>query len=428
VAVQQIATDAFGNALGSSIAGAMTTNDTYAQAARAMGRTPAQQQDYEDGLRDGAGDSIRNMPNMAEVSSATRPPGESSVDEWKRQQVDALIRAGRYGEAIELQTNDLRMTSEGLRSFNNDSLGVAGGDQLAFKPPELPEAVKQLLSGDAEEKAAEQVAKAAAQGGSRLAPFLRSALPVLGELTRGVGLFFHMEDAPTTDWTAAGATFSHNPDDGTLRIADAETGKGLTVPGIQKPSQYSDAQYLSYVTYKANGGELSINDFVGAGAPDGVGPLRGGKAGGFDVTDAVTVSGRRPIDLGKSYEAAVRSLYGNEVSYAERQYQAIVDGKLVDGVADHVIDVNGKRIAIEAKFVDDWNTSPRNPDGAKGSYPWSIKMQQDMVDQAFKYSAFFESGVIYHTNSQELATLYQNLFNKLGVQNFKFVITPATRK
>jgi filamentous hemagglutinin len=55
-------------------------------------------------------------------------------------------------------------------------------------------------------------------------------------------------------------------------------------------------------------------------------------------------------------------------------------------------------------------------------------MQQDMVDQAFKYSAFFESGVIYHTNSLELATLYQNLFTKLGIENFKFVITPAIRK
>jgi filamentous hemagglutinin len=93
-----------------------------------------------------------------------------------------------------------------------------------------------------------------------------------------------------------------------------------------------------------------------------------------------------------------------------------------------VIDLHGQRTAVEAKFVEDWNKSLRNPDGSSGSYPWSVRAQQDMVNQASKYSAFFDGGVIYHTNSPELATHYTNLFEKLGVQNFRFVITPANRK
>lgn len=50
-----------------------------------------------------------------------------------------------------------------------------------------------------------------------------------------------------------------------------------------------------------------------------------------------------------------------------------------------------------------------------------------MVDQAKKYSSGFEGGVIYHTNSPELAGHYSKVFADAGVTNFKFVITPATK-
>lgn len=46
-----------------------------------------------------------------------------------------------------------------------------------------------------------------------------------------------------------------------------------------------------------------------------------------------------------------------------------------------------------------------------------------MVEQAKKYSSGFEGGVIYHTNSQELASQYSKAFTEAGVANFKFVIT-----
>ena len=47
-----------------------------------------------------------------------------------------------------------------------------------------------------------------------------------------------------------------------------------------------------------------------------------------------------------------------------------------------------------------------------------------MVEQAKKYSLGFDGGVVYHTNSPELARHYSRLFTDAGVEKFKFVITP----
>ena len=62
-----------------------------------------------------------------------------------------------------------------------------------------------------------------------------------------------------------------------------------------------------------------------------------------------------------------------------------------------------------------------------GAKPWAVNEQQTMVNQASKYSSGFDGGVIYHTNSAELATHYTQVFNNAGVTNFRFVITPATK-
>ena len=48
-----------------------------------------------------------------------------------------------------------------------------------------------------------------------------------------------------------------------------------------------------------------------------------------------------------------------------------------------------------------------------------------MVDQAKKYSSGFDGGVVYHTNSPELASYYSKLFTDAGITKFKFVITPV---
>ncbi|WP_434560939.1 hypothetical protein [Pseudomonas sp. Z4-20] len=138
----------------------------------------------------------------------------------------------------------------------------------------------------------------------------------------------------------------------------------------------------------------------------------------------MVVSGTRAIDKAQSYESGLRDLYGS-VPYAERQYTTVINGQRVNGVADNVTIVNGQRTAVEAKFVEDWGSSLRNPASPVGSKPWSAAEQTKMVDQAKKYSSGFEGGVIYHTNSPELASYYSKVFTDAGVKNFKFVMTPV---
>ncbi|WP_145556743.1 hypothetical protein [Yersinia canariae] len=70
----------------------------------------------------------------------------------------------------------------------------------------------------------------------------------------------------------------------------------------------------------------------------------------------------------------MRTQYGNS-SYTDRQYNATVDGKRVSGVADEVTFIGGKPTAIEAKFVDNWSASIRNPNSPTGSKPWAVAEQ-----------------------------------------------------
>lgn len=138
------------------------------------------------------------------------------------------------------------------------------------------------------------------------------------------------------------------------------------------------------------------------------------------------MSGTRAIDLGQSYEVGVRGLYG-DVSFEQRQYSAIINGQRVNGIADSVTVIDGLDTAVEAKYVDNWENSLRNPNSPNGSKPWAVSEQQTMINQATKYSASFDGGVIYHTNSPQLAAYYTQVFNQAGITNFRFVITPAAK-
>lgn len=150
----------------------------------------------------------------------------------------------------------------------------------------------------------------------------------------------------------------------------------------------------------------------------------GSTTGGFPTTDAISVTGNRSIDKAQSYESGIQKMY-NDSPLADRQYTAIVDGARVNGVADDVTVLDGKLTAVEAKYVDDWSTSIRNPQSPYGDAPWVIAEQQQMISQAQKYGAGFDGGVVYHTNSSQLASYYSQVFSKAGVTNFKFVITPT---
>jgi hypothetical protein len=145
----------------------------------------------------------------------------------------------------------------------------------------------------------------------------------------------------------------------------------------------------------------------------------------FPTTEPVTVSGTRAIDKGHSYEVAVRDdLYGG-APFSKRKYEAVVDGETVTGVADNVAMIDGKSVAVEAKYVDNWEMSPRNPDSPVNDLPFAKNEQQAMLDQARKYDNSPFDQVIYHTNSPQLAEHYTRVFEEAGIENFKFVITPT---
>jgi hypothetical protein len=146
----------------------------------------------------------------------------------------------------------------------------------------------------------------------------------------------------------------------------------------------------------------------------------------FATTEGVAVRGSRAIDRAASYETGVQKLYG-DVPLSQRKFQATVDGREVSGVADSTTVMNDQHTAIDAKYVDLWSASLRNPESEIGAEPWAIAEQQNMMQQAKAYSSSFRGGVVYHTNSVELANYYTNLFEKAGIQNFRFKITPASK-
>ncbi len=86
--------------------------------------------------------------------------------------------------------------------------------------------------------------------------------------------------------------------------------------------------------------------------------------------------------------------------------------------------VAGRETAVEAKYVEDWGKSMRNPANTEF---WDLREQAKMLDQARGYSAHFEGGAVYHTNSVELATHWSKVFAENGLHNIRFIITPAVK-
>jgi hypothetical protein len=142
----------------------------------------------------------------------------------------------------------------------------------------------------------------------------------------------------------------------------------------------------------------------------------------FDYTSPVEVAGARAKDRGDSYEVQIRRLYGGEER--PRRFKITLNGRVVTGQADHVAMPEDTPTAIEAKYTDSWMSTLRNPLSVIGIMPWSEKEQQRMIEQARRYSLAYDGGVIYHTNSFELARFYTKAFKDAGITRIKFVITP----
>jgi hypothetical protein len=141
--------------------------------------------------------------------------------------------------------------------------------------------------------------------------------------------------------------------------------------------------------------------------------------------DAITSGGGTRFVISattwQQYEAGIRRLYG-EATFGQRQFSVLVDGVLVNGVADNVVEIAGKRIAVEAKFTENWANSLRNPASPIGNAPFAVEEQARMLSQARAYSAAFDE-VIYHSNSPELIAYYTTVFQNAGITNFRFILT-----
>jgi hypothetical protein len=100
----------------------------------------------------------------------------------------------------------------------------------------------------------------------------------------------------------------------------------------------------------------------------------------FATTEGIAVNGRRAIDRAADYEMGVRNIYG-DLPMSQRRFSVVVDDTELSGVADSTTAMNGKLTAVEAKYVDDWLTSLRNPASEIGREPWAADEQRKIYSR-----------------------------------------------
>jgi hypothetical protein len=147
--------------------------------------------------------------------------------------------------------------------------------------------------------------------------------------------------------------------------------------------------------------------------------------GSWPRTESVVVTGGRAIDGGRSYQNSVVAIYP-AVSKEALKFEALIDGEWLNGEADTVAEIFGQETGVEVKYVRGWSNSIYNPESSISSYRFAIAEQKETLLQARMYSKGFAGGAIYHTNSLEFASYYYRMFTKLGIDNIRFIITPAT--
>lgn len=168
----------------------------------------------------------------------------------------------------------------------------------------------------------------------------------------------------------------------------------------------------------------AVSDALGGFAAEMV---LGGPAGIISDSKmyAKASSRMRPIDLGAAYEMKVRDTYGAGFKKQEFVVGLNPDGSIKVGQADAAGMLDGKRVAVEAKFTDDWDDSLRNPSSPGGDRKWAVAEQQKMLQQAMNYQKGPFDRVIYHTNNQQFMQHYNDMFLRNGISNIEWVLTPG---
>jgi len=154
---------------------------------------------------------------------------------------------------------------------------------------------------------------------------------------------------------------------------------------------------------------------------------------GFAVTDSVVAR------TWQSYERGVIALYGPSVGRSEQAFWFLGENRFLGPFlpnswvgpryAERLVQLEGNTAAIEAKFIrGGWDYSLYNPESWRSIEEGGVTVLRSM-NQALNYNAaHFPGGIIYHTNSVEFATHYTSVFERLGITNYQFVITPARRR
>ncbi|MDG1437243.1 MAG: hypothetical protein P8P83_05660 [Rickettsiaceae bacterium] len=136
----------------------------------------------------------------------------------------------------------------------------------------------------------------------------------------------------------------------------------------------------------------------------------------------------KPSKQGRIYETKVQELYKHERK-ADTNYGVELHGNKLKGRADWAFKSAGDvDIAIEAKYIKDWNKSVYNPARVKDK-PYLQANHEKVLLQARKYQNTLDfQEVVYHTNSYEFANHYSTIFTQEGITKIKFVISPVEIK
>ncbi len=406
---QQVAMDAFGNALGESIVASSQSGVDWSKAPDQSDAETARLNRFQAAARAADGEE-----GIAFNNGVPPRPGMKFTDGgW--QYLDGNAPGG-YGDGAVLAANHAVTKQVGPGQFKHVmSDGRTVYDSSPYAPPTEEGKGKrdQLQERYETERMAENPAIRAATY-SRFQSFAedvaarKAALPSVEVLG--------MTGLEKTHLLLDGVNLAF---DGPLAVIGA--GAGLVDAGLDLyEGKRLDAAMSLAGTIPLIGAELS-------GARVG---SRATRIGGFEATEAVEIGGRKAAsELGASYQAAISRMYGQPAK--DVPYLAIVDGEPKWLRADTVARIGGKDTAIEAKYVDDWASSPRNPVNDR-PFPPSAPMDRTeraaMLEQARNYSTNFDGGAVYHTNSIELATYWSKVFSEAGLQNIRWLITPTVRR
>ncbi len=131
------------------------------------------------------------------------------------------------------------------------------------------------------------------------------------------------------------------------------------------------------------------------------------------------VSGNNTTELGNSYSEQVRDrMQGDLPPKPAGPGSSVPDGLILGNTP-------GGKIAIEAKYVDDWSESIYNPNLRR---VFAHNAIEDIIAQAMRYSEAYSGGVEWVTNSLDFVKIYGKLFSAAGIRNYHFTIIPAVRR